>query len=129
MYRKEELSRDEKDRLITIANNTHLGAGFEIAMRDMEIRGAGDVLGIKQAGKSKDIGLTLYFRMLEEKIENLKNARKTRIWTRVELDIETLIDESFFQSESDKLSFYREIENIETLEELDEVETEMREKE
>lgn len=40
MYRKPELSKDEKERLITIANNTHLGAGFEIAMRDMEIRGA-----------------------------------------------------------------------------------------
>jgi transcription-repair coupling factor (superfamily II helicase) len=55
IYRKTELSKDEKHRLITIANNNHLGAGFEIAMRDMEIRGAGDVLGIKQAGKSKDV--------------------------------------------------------------------------
>ena len=76
MYRKPELATDAKERLITIANNTHLGAGFEIAMRDMEIRGAGDVLGIKQAGKSKDIGLTLYFRMLEEKIEEMKNASR-----------------------------------------------------
>lgn len=55
MYRKPELAAIEKERIITIANNTHLGAGFEIAMRDMEIRGAGDVLGFKQAGKSKEV--------------------------------------------------------------------------
>ena len=122
MYRKPELATDAKERLITIANNTHLGAGFEIAMRDMEIRGAGDVLGIKQAGKSKDIGLTLYFRMLEEKIEEMKNARKARIWTKIELEISYVIGDDAFQTEQDKLSFYREIENIETLEELEEVE-------
>ncbi len=55
MYRKPELSKDEKERLVTIANNAHLGAGFEIAMRDLEIRGAGDILGVKQSGKSKDV--------------------------------------------------------------------------
>jgi transcription-repair coupling factor (superfamily II helicase) len=124
MYRKGELATDAKERLITIANNTHLGAGFEIAMRDMEIRGAGDVLGVKQAGKSKDIGLTLYFRMLEERIEEMKNERKTRKWTKIELEISYVIPDTSFQSEQDKLSFYREIENIETLEELEEVEEE-----
>jgi transcription-repair coupling factor (superfamily II helicase) len=80
MYRKGELVKDEKERLITIANNTHLWAGFEIAMRDMEIRGAWDVLGFKQSGKSKDLGLTLYFRMLEEKIEELKDEKKKRVY-------------------------------------------------
>jgi len=125
MYRKPELAWDEKERLITIANNTHLGAGFEIAMRDMEIRGAWDVLGIKQAGKSKDIGLTLYFRMLEEKVEELKNARKTRKWTKIELELSYVIGDEYFNSEADKLSFYREIENIETLEELEEIEGEL----
>jgi transcription-repair coupling factor (superfamily II helicase) len=55
VYRKAELSPLEKERLITIKNNSHLSAGFEIALRDMEIRGAGEVLGIKQSGKSKDV--------------------------------------------------------------------------
>lgn len=125
MYRKPEINWDEKERLITIANNTHLGAGFEIAMRDMEIRGAWDVLGIKQAGKSKDIWLTLYFRLLEEKVEELKNARKTKKWTKIELEISYIIPDSYFASEWDKLHFYREIENIESLEELEEIESEM----
>ena len=94
-------------------------------MRDMEIRGAGDVLGFKQAGKSKDIGLTLYFRMLEEKIESIKNERKTRPPIKIELDISYTLPEDLFLSETDKLNFFREIENIESIEELEEIEVSM----
>lgn len=125
MYRKPELSKDEKERLITIANNTHLGAGFEIAMRDMEIRGAWDVLGIKQSGRSKDVGLTLYFRLLEERISEIKEEKKKRVLTKIELDISYIIPTEYFLSESDKLNFFREIENLETLNELDEMEDEI----
>lgn len=128
MYRKPELAAIEKERIITIANNTHLGAGFEIAMRDMEIRGAGDVLGFKQAGKSKDIGLTLYFRMLEEKIAEIKDEKQKKKPVKIELELSYALDDSLFLSESDKLNFFREIENIETLEELDAMEEEMMEK-
>ena len=125
MYRKPELAKDEKERLITIANNTHLGAWFEIAMRDMEIRWAWDVLGIKQSGRSKDIGLTLYFRLLEERIAELRDEKKKRILTKIELDISYILPEEYFLSEWDKLNFFREIENLETLEELEEIETQM----
>ena len=125
MYRKPELATIEKERIITIANNTHLGAGFEIAMRDMEIRGAGDVLGFKQAGKSKDVGLTLYFRMLEEKIAEIKDEKQKKKPVKIELELSYALDDSLFLSESDKLNFFREIENIETLEELDAMEEEM----
>lgn len=123
-YRKTILSEEEKERLITIANNNHLGAGFEIAMRDMEIRWAGDILGIKQSWKSKDVWLPLYFRMLEEKIAELKNEKIQKVHTKIELDLSYLVDDDFFASELDKLNFYREIENIETLEELETVENE-----
>ncbi len=126
LYRKPELAQVEKERIITIANNTHLGAGFEIAMRDMEIRGAGDVLGFKQAGKSKDVGLTLYFRMLEEKIAEIKEEKARKKPVKVELELSYSLDDSLFLSETDKLNFFREIENIETLEELDEIEEDMR---
>jgi transcription-repair coupling factor len=125
MYRKPELAKDEKERLITIANNTHLGAGFEIAMRDMEIRWAWDVLGIKQSGRSKDIWLTLYFRLLEERIAELRDEKKKRIMTKIELDISYILPEEYFLSEWDKLNFFREIENLETLEELEDMENEM----
>lgn len=122
VYRKMALNPEEKERLLTIANNNHLGAGFEIAMRDMEIRGAGDILGIKQSGKSKEIGLPLYFRMLEEKIKELKNEKIQRVFTKIELDISYILDDDIFLSELDKLNFFREAENIESLEELEEFE-------
>ena len=64
--------------------------------------------------------------MLEEKITELKEAKKARVWTKIELELSYLIEDSFFASEADKLSFYREIENIETLEELDEIEEGLR---
>ena len=124
-YRKSILSPEEKERLITIANNNHLGAGFEIAMRDMEIRGAGDILGIKQSGKSKDVGLPLYFRMLEEKISELKEEKSKKIFTKIELDLSYMVAEENFISELDKLNFYREVENIETLEELEVLKNEL----
>ena len=123
-YRKISLNPDEKNRLITIANNNHLGAGFEIAMRDMEIRGAGDILGIKQSGKSKDVGLPLYFRMLEEKIAELKHEKQAKIFTKIELDLSYIIPNEFFISELDKLNFFREVENIDNISELEALENE-----
>lgn len=123
-YRKISLNPDEKNRLITIANNNHLGAGFEIAMRDMEIRGAGDILGIKQSGKSKDVGLPLYFRMLEEKIAELKHEKQIKIFTKIELDLSYIIPNEFFISELDKLNFFREVENIDNISELEALENE-----
>jgi transcription-repair coupling factor (superfamily II helicase) len=94
-------------------------------MRDMEIRGAGDVLGIKQSGRSKDIGLTLYFRLLEERIAELRDEKKKRTRAKIELDISYVLPEEYFLSEADKLNFFREIESLETLEELDEMEAQM----
>ncbi len=81
------------------------------------------MLGIKQSGKSKDVGLTLYFRMLEEKIEELKDAKKKLLPSKIELDISYLLDADMFLSEQDKLQFFRDIENIETREELEDIET------
>jgi transcription-repair coupling factor (superfamily II helicase) len=101
-------------------NNSDLGAGFEIALRDLEIRGAGDVLGIKQSGKTHDIGLSLYFTLLEEKIEELRNGKiSIKNDCKIELDISYFIDADFFDSELDKIRFFRNIESVETLEDLE----------
>ncbi|EKD66417.1 MAG: hypothetical protein ACD_49C00044G0019 [uncultured bacterium (gcode 4)] len=120
IYRKENLADDAKKRLITIVNNTHLGAGFEIAMKDLEIRWAWDILGIKQSGKSKETWLSLYLKLLENKIEELKTWNKIEwINCQIELGISYYISEDFFSSESDKLHFFRNIESIETISDLE----------
>lgn len=120
IYRKENIPDDAKKRLVTIVNNSHLGAGFEIAMRDLEIRWAGDILWIKQSGKSKETWLSLYIKLLEEKIEELKTWNKNISNNcQIELNISYYISEDFFSSEADKIHFFRNIESIETLEDLD----------
>jgi len=71
------------------------------------------------------VGLTLYFRLLEERIAELRDEKKKQILTKIELDLSYILPEKYFLSETDKLNFFREIENIETLEELDALEEEM----
>lgn len=120
LYHTENLDADGKKRLLTIVNNADLGAGFEIALRDLEIRGAGDVLGIKQSGKTHDTGLSLYFTLLEEKIEELRSGNiLKKNDCKIELDISYFIESDFFDSELDKIRFFRNIESIETLEDLE----------
>ncbi|MDD5197901.1 MAG: CarD family transcriptional regulator [Candidatus Gracilibacteria bacterium] len=120
LYHNDKLDSDGKKRLLTIVNNSELGAGFEIALRDLEIRGAGDVLGIKQSGKTHDTGLSLYFTLLEEKIEELRSGKMPeKNDCKIELDISYFIDSDFFDSELDKIRFFRNIESVETLEDLE----------
>lgn len=122
MYRKYELSEIERERLIVLSENSHLGSGYEIAMRDMQIRGTGDILGFRQSGKSKEVGISLYFQLLEEKIDAIKSGKINREKTKIELDLSYILPPDFFDSDIDKLSFFREIEAIETLEDLDRIE-------
>jgi transcription-repair coupling factor (superfamily II helicase) len=69
--------------------------------------------------------LTLYFRLLEERIAELQEVRQKRIITKIELDISYTLPDELFLSEADKLNFFREIESLETIEELDTMEVEM----
>lgn len=89
-------------------------------MRDLEIRGAGEILGIKQSGRAKETGISLYLKLLESKVEELRTGTKTKsIETKIELDIPCVIDDSLFASEADKMHFYRSIESIADLEDLE----------
>jgi transcription-repair coupling factor (superfamily II helicase) len=121
LYRKPILAEDAKKRLLTIAEYTELGAGFEIALRDLEIRGAGEILGISQSGKTKQTGMSLYFKLLENKVEELRTGEKKSSFLDIgiDLDISIVLDNSLFTSDIDKLNFYRNLESVESLAELD----------
>jgi transcription-repair coupling factor (superfamily II helicase) len=119
LYRKELLPDDAKRRLVAIASNSHLGAGFEISMRDLEIRGAGEILGVKQSGRTKETGLPLYFRLLEEKVAELRDGKKRAPDAKIDLDLSYGIPDSFFDSEIDKLHFFRSLESVSSLDELE----------
>ena len=124
LYRKEHLDGEAAKRIQTIVDYSYLGAGFELAMKDLEIRWWGDILGIRQSGQAKEIGVSLFLKMLEEKIEELKTntdetSKAPSIQTQIDLMISASIPNSYFLSETDKLNFYREIELIESREDLE----------
>ena len=123
LYRKEHLDGDAAKRIQTIVDYSYLWAGFELAMKDLEIRWGGDILWVRQSGQSKEIWVSLFLKMLEEKIEDLKNSegavKKKRQQTQIDLMMSTNIPDSFFLTETDKLQFYRELELIENFDDLE----------
>ena len=103
-------------------------------MKDLEIRGGGDILGVRQSGQAKEIGVSLFLKMLEEKVEELKEEKNAvgnanlhslqekkniKIQTKIDLMISASIPDSYFLSETDKLNFYREIELVQDREDLE----------
>ena len=141
LYKKENLWIQTAERLKTIANYSYLWAGFELAMKDLETRGWWDLLWAKQSWQWSEIWITLYLKMIEEKINELKNKNLRQIQmsdptknnvgvnlcvhpeinTKIDLNINALIPDNYFDSDLDKINFYREIETINSLEDLNEL--------
>jgi transcription-repair coupling factor len=134
LYKKENLWEETAKRLKTIVNFSYLWAGFELAMKDLEIRWGWDLLWSKQSGQSSEIGVNLYLKMIEEKINELKIASHhsvspkgreavygSKINTKIDLQSNIWIPDSYFDSDLDKINFYREIESINNLDDLDEL--------
>lgn len=129
LFNKDKIAEDAAKRLKTIVEYSHLWAGFELAVKDLEIRGGWDILWLKQSGQSTQVWMNLYLEMLEDKIEQLKRTgpnetneiQSQKLQTSIELQIWAYIDEQFFDSELDKINFYRELEALDTLQELEEI--------
>lgn len=97
----------------------HLGAGFEIAMRDLEIRGAGEILGIAQSGRSRETGVSLYLKLLENKMQELQtDTIQHTMDIKIELDIQFVLPDTLFNGDIDKINFYRSLEGIDRIEDL-----------
>lgn len=119
LYKKDNIDKDAAKRLKTIIDYSFLWAWFEIAMKDLEIRWWWDILGIKQSGQNKYISVNIFLELLEKKVYELKNNKEKTIDTMVDLNIECFINDQYFNSETDKINFYKEIESLENLEDLD----------
>ncbi len=122
LYKKENLWTDTAKRLKTIVEYSYLWAWFELAMKDLEIRWSWDILWIRQSWQAKEIWINLFIKMLEEKVEELKqnsgNNKKDNIDIKIDLSLESFISDKYFTSEIDKLNFYREIETLTTINDL-----------
>ena len=123
MYRRDKLLREVAEkRLAAIREFTDLGSGFKIAMRDLEIRGAGNLLGAEQHGHMEAVGYDLYCKMLNEAVKHLKGESEDEPYTTtVDLNVDAFIPSSYIQNEYQKLDIYKRIASIENQEEMDDM--------
>ncbi len=127
MYRRDKVLREVAEkRLSAIKEFTDLGSGFKIAMRDLEIRGAGNLLGKKQHGHMAAVGYDLYCRMLNEAVRHLKGEELEESFnTAVELDVDAYIPPSYIMNEYQKLDIYKRVAGIETQAECEDMKEEL----
>ncbi len=117
-----DLSGEARARLATLADHTELGAGFAIAMRDLEIRGAGDLLGAEQSGHVAALGFELYVEMLHEVVAELSGQRRlaTRP-VRVDARVDAYVPAAYIASEALKIDLHRRLALVEDDDELREL--------
>ena len=117
-----ELSEEAHERLKVIAEHQDLGSGFAIAMRDLELRGAGNLLGAAQTGHIAAVGFDLYCQMVSEAVAELKGeAVKAPQPVRVDLPVEALIPDTYMPRESLRLEAYRRLGDATSAEQIDDV--------
>ena len=123
MYRRDKLLKEVAEkRLAAIREFTDLGSGFKIAMRDLEIRGAGNLLGAEQHGHMEAVGYDLYCKMLNEAVKHLKGELEEDPYTTtVDLNVDAFIPASYIPNEYQKLDIYKRIASIENEEEMDDM--------
>ena len=119
MYKRDKMLKEVAEkRLAAIKEFTDLGSGFKIAMRDLEIRGAGNLLGLSQHGHMEAVGYDLYCKMLNEAVQNLKGIHTAVDFaTVIDLDVDAYIPAEYIVNETQKLDIYKRIACIETEEE------------
>ncbi|MCI8861198.1 MAG: transcription-repair coupling factor [Lachnospiraceae bacterium] len=124
MYRRNKLLKEVAEkRLGAIREFTELGSGFKIAMRDLEIRGAGNLLGAQQHGHMQAVGYDLYCKMLNEAVKKQKglSVSEEEFQTLVDIDLDAYIPDAYIRNESQKLDIYKRIAGIESTEECEDM--------
>ena len=135
------LPDDSRKRLQTLEQHSDLGSGFQIAMRDLDIRGAGNLLGGEQSGFMADIGFETYQKILDESIRELKRTEFKELFKEeisrqddfvhdctIDTDLEILIPDDYVESITERLSLYQRLDNSESEEELQLMAEEMKDR-
>jgi len=120
------MTADAIKRLAVIQDHSSLGQGFRIAMRDMEIRGAGNILGTSQSGHVSQVGYEMYLELLEEAVHELKGEPVApRIDAEIHLRVTAQIPASYIPDPRQRMNFYRRLSKARGIQEIDEIEEEM----
>ena len=127
MYKRDKMiSEVAEKRLSAIKEFSDLGSGFKIAMKDLEIRGAGNVLGKSQHGHMAAVGYDLYCKMLNQAVNDLKGIKNEYDFeTTVDMEVDAYIPATYIKSEYQKLDIYKRIAALETREELSDMRDEL----
>lgn len=128
MYKRNKMLKEVAEkRLAAIREYTELGSGIKVAMRDLEIRGAGNLLGAAQSGHMEAVGYDLYCKMLNDAVRRLKgdNTIEEEFETAIDLQVDAYIPATYIPSEFQKLDMYKRIAGIETLEEYKDLQEEL----
>jgi transcription-repair coupling factor (superfamily II helicase) len=127
--RDKVLSEDAYERLRTIGETTELGSGFKIAMRDLEIRGAGNLLGEAQSGHIAAVGYDLYCQMVTEAVSEMKGERTEEVAEiKVDISVDAHLPDDYVPSEDLRLEAYRRLATVRTEQELSDIENEWRDR-
>lgn len=127
MYKKDKILKEEAEkRLSAIKEFTELGAGYKIAMKDLEIRGAGNLLGERQSGHMSAVGYDLYCKMLNEAVRKLKGeVCEEEFETSVDMDVNAYIPSTYIKNEVLKLDMYKRIATIADKTDLEDMQDEL----
>ncbi|EKQ55981.1 MULTISPECIES: transcription-repair coupling factor [unclassified Clostridium] len=127
LYTKDKvLTEIAEKRLKALKDFTELGSGFKIAMRDLEIRGAGNMMGSSQHGHMASIGYDLYCRMLEDTVKLLKGEiQKEPIETTLDIKVDAFISENYIEDEIQKIEVYKKIAAIEGIDDYNDIKEEL----
>jgi len=123
------LSSDARKRLAAIQEFSDLGAGFRIAARDLEIRGAGNILGGEQSGQIAAVGFEMYTKLLEETVREMKGEKiEEEVETSMNLGVDIYIPREYIGDENLRMTFYKKIASASTEERLTDIRNEMRDR-
>lgn len=127
MYKRDKMLKEVAEkRLQAIREYTELGSGFKIAMRDLEIRGAGNILGAEQHGHMAAVGYDLYCKLLNEAVAGMKGEHiQDEFETKIDLNVDAFIPPSYIRNEMQKLSIYKQIASIESVDEYSDMQDEL----
>ncbi|MBN1258841.1 transcription-repair coupling factor, partial [Candidatus Peregrinibacteria bacterium] len=125
LYQSRQLRLDAKKRLKAIVDASELGSGFQVAMRDLEIRGAGDILGVNQHGTIRVVGMNHFLRMLNTTIDEMRagavsETEEKKPEVSIELPLEAFIPDKYIPDTKDKINVYQKLSSVDSLEILTE---------